>query len=145
MADKTVPQLDAVIIAAAADVIPISVDGVLKKIGAQDLKTEGVRLAKHNVIIASTTQTINLSTVMSVNVIRVPNPGITLTLQFPTSPVENQVVQFTTLDNTVTLIVGTGGSFSVVPTFAGAPTAGFTITYAYHNEDGEDEWIKIGG
>ena len=145
MADSKISQLDPVTVAASADELAIVVGGVTKKITAQDLKTEGVRLALHNVVTASTTQTINLSTTKSVNTIKVTNPGLTLTLQFPTSPVENQVVQFTTLTNTVTLIVGTGGSASVDPSFAGAPTAGFTITYAYHNDAGEDEWIKIGG
>jgi len=135
MADKKISQLDAVTVAASADVLPIVVSGVTKKINAQDLKKEVLRIADHVLNVPTTTQTINLSTTISVNVIKVANPGLTLTLQFPTSPVEGQVVQFTTLTNTVTLIVGTSGTFSVDPSFAGAPTAGFKATYAYHDED----------
>lgn len=142
MPNQKISQLDAVTTAESADLLPIVVGGVTKKITAQSLKTEGLRLAEHIVTAVTTTQTINLSTTKSVNVIKVVNPGLTLTLQFPTSPVEAQVCQFTTLTNTVTLIVGTGGSFSIDPSFAGAPTAGFKATYAYHDVD--DTWYLIG-
>jgi len=142
MANQKISQLDAVTVAESADLLPIVVGGVTKKITAQSLKTEGLRLAEHIVTAVTTTQTINLSTTKSVNVIKVSNPGLTLTLQFPTSPVEAQVCQFTTLTNTVTLIVGTGGSFSIDPSFAGAPTAGFKATYAYHDTD--NTWYLIG-
>ena len=142
MANQKISQLDAVTVAESADLLPIVVGGVTKKITAQSLKTEGLRLAEHIVTAVTTTQTINLSTTKSVNVIKVSNPGLTLTLQFPTSPVEAQVCQFTTLTNTVTLIVGTGGSFSIDPSFAGAPTAGFKATYAYHDSD--NTWYLIG-
>ena len=142
MAKKKISQLDAVTVAAAANELAIVVSGATKKITAQNLKKEGIRIADHVLNVPSTTQTINLSTTISVNVIKVANPGLTLTLQFPTSPVEGQVVQFTTLTNTVTLIVGSGGSFSVDPSFAGAPTAGFKATYAYHDED--DTYYLIG-
>ena len=142
MAKKKISQLDAVTVAASANELAIVVSGVTKKITAQNLKKEGIRIADHVLNVPTTTQTINLSTTISVNVIKVANPGLTLTLQFPTSPVEGQVVQFTTLTNTVTLIVGSGGSFSVDPSFAGAPTAGFKATYAYHDED--DTYYLIG-
>ena len=142
MADKKISQLDAVTVAASADELPIVVGGVTKKINAQNLKKEVLRIAGHVLNVPTTTQTINLSTTISVNVIKVANPGLTLTLQFPTSPVEGQVVQFTTLTNTVTLIVGTSGTFSVDPSFAGAPTAGFKATYAYHDTD--DTYYLIG-
>jgi len=142
MANQKISQLDAVTVAESADLLPIVVGGVTKKITAQSLKTEGLRLAEHIVTAVTTTQTINLSTTKSVNIIKVSNAGLTLTLQFPTSPVEAQVCQFTTLTNTVTLIVGTGGSFSIDPSFAGAPTAGFKATYAYHDTD--NTWYLIG-
>ena len=142
MANQKISQLDAVTVAESADLLPIVVGGVTKKITAQSLKTEGLRLAEHIVTAVTTTQTINLSTTKSVNVIKVSNAGLTLTLQFPTSPVEAQVCQFTTLTNTVTLIVGTGGSFSIDPSFAGAPTAGFKATYVYHDTD--NTWYLIG-
>lgn len=135
MADKKISGLDAVTVAASANELAIVVSGVTKKITAANLKTEGIRIVDHIVTAVTTTQTVNLSTSNSVNVINVSNPGLTLTLQFPTSPVEGQVVQFTTLTNTVTLIVGGGGSFSVNPSFAGAPTAGFKATYVYHETD----------
>lgn len=142
MANQKISQLDAVTVAESADLLPIVVGGVTKKITAQSLKTEGLRLAEHIVTAVTTTQTINLSTTKSVNIIKVSNAGLTLTLQFPTSPVEAQVCQFTTLTNTVTLIVGTGGSFSIDPSFAGAPTAGFKATYVYHDTD--NTWYLIG-
>ena len=135
MANQKISELGAVTVAAAADLLAIVVGGVTKKISAQALKTEGIRVVDHVVTAVTTTQTVTLSTTNSVNVINVSNPGLTLTLQFPTSPVEGQVVQFTTLTNTVTLIVGSGGTFSVNPTFAGAPTAGFKATYVYHDTD----------
>lgn len=139
MANKKISDLTAVASAGSTDELAIVVSGVTSKITASDLKLEGIRRASHSVVTASTTQTINLSTTMSVNTILVTNPGLTLTIQFPTSPVEAQVCQFTTLTNTVTLIVGTG---TVNPSFAGAPTAGFTATYVYHDTD--STWYLIG-
>jgi hypothetical protein len=123
-------------------VIPIVQDGVTSQITVRDLTNEYIRKAEHSVLNVTTTQTINLSTTFSLNIIKVANPGLTLTLQFPTSPVEGQIVEFTTLTNTVTLIVGTGGTFSLDPTFAGAPTAGYSVTYCYHIED--DTYYRVG-
>ena len=135
MADKKISDLTATTSAGNNDEIAIVSGGVTKKITARALKTEGIRLADHTLREVTTSQTIDIGENVSVNVIKVMNPGLTLTLQFPESPVESQVVQFTTLTNTVTLIVGTGGTFSVDPSFAGAPTAGFKATYSYHDED----------
>ena len=98
----------------------------------------GIRKAEHSVISVTTSQTINLSTTFTLNVIVVVNPGLTLTIQLPTSPVEGQLCQFTTLTNTVTLVAGTG---TINPTYAGAPTAGFSCTYVYHETD--TTWYKI--
>jgi hypothetical protein len=125
----------------ATAVIPIYQDGVTSKILVTDLTNEYIRKAEHSVLAVTTTQTINLSTTFSVNIIKVVNPGLTLTLQFPTSPIESQICQFSTLTNTVNLIVGTGGTFTVDPTFAGAPTAGYNATYVYHISD--DTWYRI--
>jgi hypothetical protein len=141
MADLKISAFPAVTEANATAIVPIVQDGVTSKILATDLTNEYIRKAAHSVLDVTTTQTINLSTNLSVNIIKVINPGLTLTLQFPTSPVEGQICQFSTLTNTVTLIVGTGGTFSVDPTFAGAPTAGYNATYCYH--EAEDTWYRI--
>jgi hypothetical protein len=129
--------------APANSVVPIvSTAGVISKIDVSDLTNEYIRKAEHSVLAITTSQTINLSTTFSLNIIRVLNPGLTLTLQFPVSPVESQICEFTTLTNTVTLIVGTGGTYTLDPSFAGAPTAGYAATYVYHEED--DTWYKVG-
>jgi hypothetical protein len=142
MADSKITDLPVITAANAGAVIPIVQSGVTSQIEVTDLTNEYIRKAEHSVLSVTTTQTINLSATFSVNVIRVLNPGLTLTLQLPTSPIESQICQFTTLTNTVTLIVGTGGTFSVDPSFAGAPTAGYSATYVYHLTD--DTWYKIG-
>ena len=141
MADLKISELPIVTEANATAVIPIVQNGVTSQINVTNLTNEYIRKAEHSVLSVTTTQAINLSTTFSLNVIRVLNPGLTLTLQFPTNPIESQVCQFTTLTNTVTLIVGTGGTFTVDPSFAGAPTAGFSATYVYHDTD--DTWYKI--
>ena len=129
--------------APANSVLPIvSTAGVISKIDVSNLTNEYIRKAEHSVLAITTTQTINLSTTFSLNIIRVLNPGLTLTLQFPVSPVESQICEFTTLTNTVTLIVGTGGTYTLGPSFAGAPTAGYAATYVYHETD--DTWYKVG-
>jgi hypothetical protein len=125
----------------AAALIEIVQSGVRSKITVKNLTNEYIRKAEHSVIAVTTSQTINLSIAFSVNIIVVSNPGLTLTLQFPLVPVEGQICQFTTLTNTVTLVVGTAGSYSINPSFAGAPTAGFSATYVYHIED--TTWYEI--
>jgi hypothetical protein len=142
MADSKISNLPVITEAEAISVIPIVQNGVTSKISVSNLTNEYIRKAEHSVLAITTSQAINLSTTFSVNIIRVLNPGLTLTLQFPINPIESQICQFTTLANTVTLIVGTGGTFSVDPSYAAAPTAGFSATYVYHLTD--DTWYKIG-
>tara|TARA_R110000796_G_scaffold220485_1_gene336580 strand:- start:256 stop:675 length:420 start_codon:yes stop_codon:yes gene_type:complete len=139
MADLKISQLPAVLEANSTAVIPIVQDSVTSKILVTDLTNEYIRKAGHLITNASTSQTINLSTTVSVNIIIVDNPGLTLTIQFPTSPVESQICQFTTLTNTVTIVAGSG-TFN--PVYSGAPAAGFSCTYVYH--DTTSEWYKIG-
>ena len=141
MADLKITELPVVTAATSTSVLPIVQGGVTSQINVSNLTNEYIRKAEHSVLSITTTQTINLSTTFSVNILRVLNPGLTLTLQFPINPVESQICQFTTLTNTVTLIVGTGGTFSIDPTFAGAPVAGYSATYVYHEND--DTWYKI--
>ena len=139
MADLKISQLPAVTQANATAVIPLVQSGVTSKILVSDLTNEYIRKAGHVITTVTTSQTINLSTTNSVNIIIVDNPGLTLTIQFPTSPVESQICQFTTLTNTVTIVAGSG-TFN--PVYSGAPTAGFSCTYVYHDATGE--WYKIG-
>ena len=139
MANLKISQLPEVTTAASSANVAIVSGGVTSKITASNLKLEGIRRAEHSVLNITTSQTVNLSTLVSVNVLVVDNPGLTLTIQFPTSPVEAQVCQFTTLRNTVTLVAGSG-TFN--PSFAGAPVAGFKATYAYHETD--STWYLIG-
>jgi hypothetical protein len=141
MADLKISELPVVIAASAASVIPIVQAGVTSQISVTNLTNEYIRKSEHDVSDVSTTQTINLSTIVSLNILKVVNPGLTLTLQFPLVPIEGQICQFTTLTNTVTLVVGTAGSYSINPSFAGAPTAGFNATYVYHIED--TTWYRI--
>ena len=141
MADLKISELPIVTAANATAVLPIVQDGTTSQINASNLTNEFIRKAAHTVLDITTTQSINLSTEFSVNILRVLNPGLTLTLQFPVSPVADQICEFTTLTNTVTLIVGTGGTFTVDPSFSGAPTAGFSATYVYDLPD--NTWYKI--
>tara|TARA_R110002126_G_scaffold172451_2_gene321179 strand:- start:1124 stop:1555 length:432 start_codon:yes stop_codon:yes gene_type:complete len=141
MANLKITELPTITEANAAAVIPIVQNGVTSQISASNLTNEYIRKAEHSVLAITTSQTINLSTTFSLNILRVLNPGLTFTLQFPLNPIESQICEFTTLTNTVTLIVGTGGSYSIDPSFAGAPTAGFSATYVYHEAD--DTWYKV--
>ena len=141
MANLKITELPIVTVANGAAVIPIVQGGVTSQINVSNLTNEYIRKAEHSVLAITTSQTINLSTTFSLNILRVLNPGLTLTLQFPLNPVESQICEFATLTNTVTLIVGTGGSYSIDPSFAGAPTAGFSATYVYHETD--DTWYKV--
>jgi hypothetical protein len=138
MANLKITQLPAVTEANATAVLPIVQSGVTSKILVSDLTNEYIRKAAHVITTATTSQTINLSTTKSVNIIVVANPGLTLTIQFPTSPVESQICEFTTLTNTVTIVAGSG-TFN--PVYSGAPTAGFSCTYVYDNAT--SEWYKI--
>ena len=139
MANQRIEQLPIVTAANSASVVPIVQAGVTSQIAVTDLTNEYIRKAEHVVSNISTTQTVTLSTTVSVNILLVTNPGLTLTIQFPTSPVESQVCEFTTLTNTVTLIPGSG---TFQPSFAGAPVAGYNATYVYHIED--TTWYLIG-
>jgi hypothetical protein len=138
MADSKISDLPVVTEANAGAVIPIVQDGATSQIEVTNLTNEFIRKADHALTSVTTTQTLNLSTTQSLNVIVVVNPGLTLTIQFPTSPIDHQVCQFTTLTNTVTIVAGTG-TFN--PVYSGAPTAGFSVTYVYHTED--TTWYKI--
>jgi hypothetical protein len=139
MADQRIEQLPIVTAANAASVVPIVQAGVTSQIAVTDLTNEYVRKSEHEVSSLSTTQTVTLSSTVSVNILLVDNPGLTLTIQFPTSPEESQVCEFTTLLNTVTLVPGSG---TFQPSFAGAPTAGYNATYVYHETN--DTWYLIG-
>jgi hypothetical protein len=139
MADLKITQLPIITEANAGAVLAIVQGGVTSQIDVTDLTNEYIRKAAHVVTNVTTSQTINLSTTVSVNIIIVDNPGLTLTIQFPTSPVESQICEFTTLTNTVTIVAGSG-NFN--PVYSGAPTAGFSCTYVYHETD--STWYKIG-
>jgi hypothetical protein len=139
MADSKISNLPIITAANAGAVIPIVQGGVTSQIDVTNLTNEYIRKAEHSVTNVSTSQTINLSTTFSVNIIVVDNPGLTLTIQLPTSPVESQICEFTTLTNTVTIVAGSG-NFN--PVYSGAPTAGFSATYVYHITD--NTWYKIG-
>jgi hypothetical protein len=138
MADLKISELPIITEANATAVIPIVQSGVTSQISASNLTNEYVRKAAHVITSVTTSQTINLSTTVSVNIIVVVNSGLTLTIQFPTSPVESQICEFTTLTNTVTIVAGSG-TFN--PSYAGAPVAGFSATYVYHEDDAT--WYKI--
>ena len=83
-------------------------------------------------------QTHNLSTSTSFNILYVTAGGYTVTLNMPTAPVNGQQCSFSIINNTVTLAVGTG---TVVPTFAGAPTAGISYQYTYYS--GTSTWYAF--
>ena len=139
MADLKITQLPIITEANAGAVLAIVQGGVTSQIDVTDLTNEYIRKAAHVVTNVTTSQTINLSTTVSVNVIIVDNPGLTLTIQFPTAPLEAQICEFTTLTNTVTIVAGSG-NFN--PVYSGAPVAGYSCTYVYHETD--STWYKIG-
>ena len=143
MANSKISALPVVTAVNTAALVPIVQSGVTSQVTASNFSIETIRRADHVITTVATTQTLNLSTTATINVLVVSSPGLTITVQFPTAPLEGQIVEFTTLTNTVTLIVGTGGTFSVNPSFAGAPVAGFSATYVYHDSD--DTYYKIAG
>ena len=114
MADLKITQLPIITEANAGAVLAIVQGGVTSQIDVTDLTNEYIRKAAHVVTNVTTSQTINLSTTVSVNIIVVDNPGLTLTIQFPTSPVESQICEFTTLTNTVTIVAGSGNFNPVI-------------------------------
>ena len=138
MADLKISELPIITEANATAVVPIVQNGVTSQISASNLTNEYIRKAAHVITSITASQTINLSTTVSANIIIVVNTGLTLTIQFPTSPVEGQICEFTTLTNTVTIVAGSG-TFN--PSYAGAPVAGFSATYVYHEDD--TTWYKI--
>ena len=140
MANLKITELPIVTTTLPAGVMAVVQNNITSQITNQNFKRESLRLVDHNMLSISTTQTVNLSTTVSINMLIVTNPGLTLTIQFPTSPVEGQVCEFTTLTNTVTLVAGTG-NFN--PSFVGAPTSGFNATYVYHDLD--NTWYLISG
>jgi|TARA_B110000879_G_C10985291_1_gene437057 hypothetical protein len=140
MANVKISELTLVTTPLADSEVAIVQNGVTSKITHRNLTREILRVADHNMVNVASSQTINLSTTVSVNMLIIANPGLTLTIQFPTSPIEGQVCEFTTLTNTVTLIAGTG-NFN--PSFAGAPVAGFNATYLYHETD--NTWYLVSG
>ncbi len=103
-----------------------------------DLSREYIRLIAHIVNDITSSQTLNLSTFVSVNIIDVINPGLTITIQFPPTPVEGQICEFTTLRNTVTIVAGSG---NFMPVYSGAPVAGYSVTYVYNSARGM--WFRI--
>ena len=138
MADLKITQLPVITAANSGAVLPIVQSGVTSQIEVTDLTNEYIRKSSHSTTLINTSQTVNLSVIESLNILLVNSPGLTLTLQFPTSPIDHQVCQFTTLTNTVTIVAGSG-TFN--PVYSGAPVAGFSITYVYHTED--STWYKI--
>tara|TARA_B110000977_G_scaffold199432_1_gene286806 strand:- start:7798 stop:8793 length:996 start_codon:yes stop_codon:yes gene_type:complete len=103
-----------------------------------DLSREYIRLVAHVVNDITASQTLNLSRFVSVNIIDVINPGLTITIQFPPTPVEGQICEFTTLRNTVTIVAGSG---NFMPLYSGAPVAGYSVTYVYNSARGM--WFRI--
>tara|TARA_R110000772_G_scaffold65320_1_gene145823 strand:- start:477 stop:902 length:426 start_codon:yes stop_codon:yes gene_type:complete len=140
MANLKISELPVITTPLSSSGIAIVQGGVTNQITRANLTREILRIVDHNMLTISTSQTVNLSTTVSINMLIVANPGLTLTIQFPTSPVEGQVCEFTTLTNTVTLVAGTG-NFN--PSFAGAPVAGFNATYVYHDLD--STWYLMSG
>tara|TARA_R110000868_G_scaffold208277_1_gene457713 strand:+ start:88 stop:507 length:420 start_codon:yes stop_codon:yes gene_type:complete len=139
MADSKITDLPSITQANAGAVLPIVQSGITSKIDVTDLTNEYIRKAQNVIYTVSASQTINLSTTVSLNIIVVTNPGLTLTIQFPLAPVDAQICEFTTLTNTVTIIAGSG-TFN--PVYSGAPTAGFTATYVYN--EANSSWYLIG-
>jgi len=143
MANKRISELNEVTTASNSDLIPIVNSGETKKINALNLKTEVVRITEHTVTSVSTTQSLSIGNESTINVLIIENAGLSLTLQFPTSPLQGQIVHFTTFTNTVNLIVGNAtGTGEIKPTYGGAATEGFKVSYVYHEE--KDTWYLIG-
>ena len=81
--------------------IEIFQDGAKKQITVSNLTNEYIRKAEHSVVSVTTSQSVALSTIFSLNIIKVVNSLLTLTILFPPNPVESQICSFTILTNTV--------------------------------------------
>jgi len=98
------------------------------KLTTPNLSIGGLTYYSPNYIVVDTTNTYNLSTTLTYNMLLVTSASLTATINMPTSPTDGQLTSFTVLTNTVTLAVGTG---TVSPTFAGSATAGTVFRYVY--------------
>jgi len=91
----------------------------------------GVEVIAPNYInLTGNAQPANLSGTTSTNFIVANTTGYTCTVNYPFTPVDGQIVRFTVVGNTVTLLTGTGFN-TVSPSFAGSTAAGVGYKYVY--------------
>jgi len=98
----------------------------------------GVQYTTLNIISVSFNSTYNLSTTTSTNILKVMTSNLTATINMPASPTDGQITSFSTINQSMTLAVGTG---TVIPSFAGATPVGTTFKYAYNS--GDTTWYRI--
>ena len=78
MADSKISALPVVTAVNTAALIPIVQSGVTSQVTASNFSIETIRRADHVITTVATTQTLNLSTTATINVLVVSNPGLTV-------------------------------------------------------------------
>jgi hypothetical protein len=105
----------------------------------QNLKYNGLEIAPANYIAVGATATYVLSTTQTNNVLVVASAGYVVTLTFPGSPVEGQLLKFTVTTNGCTLALTSGPT--LVGTFGGAVGAPATFIYIYRSSN--TTWYRL--
>lgn len=98
-----------------------------------------VQILTSNFITVSASNTYDLSSLSSYNILDVISGGLTATLNMPINPANGQMVTFAVIRNTITLAKGAG---TVNPPFAGGFALGTSFTYTYREVD--DTWYRVG-
>jgi len=105
----------------------------------QNLKYNGLEVAPANYIPVGSTGTYALSTTQANNVLIVASTGYVVTLTFPTSPVDGQILRFTVTTNGCTLSLTAGPT--LVGTFGGSVGAPATFVYIYRTSN--TTWYRL--
>ena len=112
----------------------------LTSLSTSNFSYSGLETIAPNYINVSMTSTYALSTVVSINILTVSSSGLTVTLTFPLSPANGQIIQFTVASNPVTLALTAGPTLTT--TFVGTSiAAGTTFKYVYKSLD--QVWVKL--
>jgi hypothetical protein len=105
----------------------------------QNIKYNGLEVAPANYIAVGATGTYVLSTTQTNNVLVVASTGYVVTLTFPATPADGQILKFTVTTNGCTLSLTAGPT--LVGTFGGAVGAPATFVYIYRSSN--TTWYRL--
>lgn len=118
--------------------VDITVNDITTALGFTPVSNT-VQILTSNFITVSASNTYDLSSLSSYNILDVISGGLTATLNMPSNPANGQMVTFAVIRNTITLALGAG---TVNPPFSGGVALGTSFTYTYREMD--DTWYRVG-